>query len=357
MYGAVLGMDEEAFAAATRASFTEMLRAGFTTVGEFHYVHRGPDGQDLDPPERLARVVMDAAEATGIRLALLPVAYATGGIDRPLEERQRRFATPDLDAYLETLDRLREEAAYRAHVTVGAAPHSIRAVPRGWLRPIADWAEAAGAPMHMHVSEQPAEVEASRAAYGSTPIEVLRDEGALSARFTAIHATHLFPGEAEALAEGGATVCACPTTERDLADGFLPLPLLLPAGVPIALGTDSNAVIDPLEEMRSVEYHERLRTGRRVVVADPVPRVDGGSPDRLESAPALLAMGTAHGARSLGVEAGVIEPGRWADFIDLDAGELDGHDAGSLAAHLVFHASRAVVREVWVGGRRVRSPT
>jgi formimidoylglutamate deiminase len=368
MYDLVLGLDEERLARASRACFAEMLRAGFTTVGEFHYVHRLPDGSPADPPDRLARVVVEAAREVGIRIVLLHVAYATGGIGAALEPRQRRFATPDLDGYLAELDRLADAlgaeggpgandglGAGGGRATVGAAPHSVRAVPREWLGPIAAWSEERRAPLHMHVAEQPAEVEACLAAYGASPLAVLAEEGVLSPRFTAVHATHIDAADAGLLAASGASVCACPTTERDLADGFLPLELLRPASVPIALGTDSNAVIDPFEEMRCVEYHERLRTRRRVVVADPAQRADGGPPDRLACAPALLDMGTRHGARSLGVEAGAIETGRLADLVavDLDHPTLDGHAADTLAAMLVFGAPPSLVRDVWVGGREI----
>jgi formimidoylglutamate deiminase len=354
MYDAVLGLDEAGLATASRACFREMLRAGFTTVGEFHYVHRLRDGSLPDPPDRLARVVVDAARATGIRIVLLHVAYATGGIGAPLEDRQRRFATPDLDGYLEALEHLAASCEGDT-VTFGAAPHSLRAVPRDWLAPIAAWCERRDAPLHLHVAEQPAEVDACLAAYGATPLATLEAEGALSPRFTAVHATHIDADDAARLARSGATVCACPTTERDLADGFLPLELLRPAEVPIALGSDSNAVIDPFEEMRCVEYHERLRTGRRVVVADPLPRADGGAPDRVGCAPPLLAMGTRNGARALGIDAGVIEPGLLADLVavDLDHPTLDGHAADTLASMLVFGAPTSVVREVWVGGREM----
>lgn len=355
MYELVLRLDEDALSEVTRACFREMLRAGFTTVGEFHYVHRDRDGRALDPEERLARAVMEAARDVGIRLVLLHVAYATGAIGEPLSKRQRRFATPRLDEYLEQLERLSEAAAEHRGVTVGAAPHSIRAVPRDWLGAIAEWCERRSAPLHMHVSEQPAEVAACAAAYGARPVRVLADAGALSGRFTAVHATHLDAAEARLLADADATVCACPTTERDLADGFLPLDLLRPEGVPIALGSDSNAVIDPFEEMRCVEYHERLRTGTRVVVADPAPRADGGDPDRLECAPPLLDMATRHGARSVGVQAGEIEPGRFADLVavDLEHPTLDGWAADTLASMLVFGSPPSVVREVWVGGRPI----
>ena len=355
MYDLVLSLGEEALAEASRACFREMLRAGFTAVGEFHYLHRGRDGAAPDPPDRFARVVVDAARDAGIRVVLLHAAYATGAIGEPLCDRQRRFATPDLEGYLDGLDRLSEALGRAGGASVGAAPHSLRAVPREWLGPIAAWCERSSAPLHMHVSEQPAEVEASLEAYGVRPVRVLADEGLLSPRFTAVHATHLEPPEADLLGEAGATVCACPTTERDLADGFLPLEQLRSARVPIAIGSDSNVIIDPFEELRCLEYHERLRTGRRVVVAEPAPRADGGEPDRLECAPPLLDIGTRAGARSLGVEAGAIEPGLLADLVavDLDHPTLEGWGADSLAALLVFCAPASVVREVWVGGRPV----
>jgi len=348
MYAAALGMRPEDVFLVSRFCFLEMLRAGITTVGEFHYLHRDVEGRRYLEPNELAHRVLDAAAEVGIRIALLNVCYATGGIGRPLASEQRRFATPELDVYLRDTAELQDRYRGDGLVTVGVAPHSVRAVPRDWLRELHDWAASRGMVVHMHVSEQPREVEDCVAAYGLRPVELLDAEGVLDERFTAVHATHLTQEEIALLGDARATVCACPTTERDLGDGFLPGAELLDADVRIALGTDSHTVIDFFEEMRLVEYHERLRRLRRVVLAVP------GAGGRLEVAPLLLELGTESGARSLGIDAGAIEPGRLADLIavDLEHPAVVGWTPESLAAVLTLSAPPDVVADVWVGGVR-----
>jgi formimidoylglutamate deiminase len=331
----------------SRFAFLEMLHAGITTVGEFHYLRRDTDGRPYADPHEIAERVVAAARDVGLRITLLDAAYATGGIEAPIELSQRRFATPDLEAFLAGTDELRGRFAGVPSVTVGIAPHSVRAVPRSWLGAMAEWAAQRSAPLHAHVSEQAAEVEACAAAYGRRPVELLSDEGALGPGFTAVHATHVDSAEIELLAAAGVTVCACPTTERDLGDGILPAAELVAAGVEIALGTDSQVVIDPFEEMRALEGHERLRSGRRVVLG----AVRG---DRLESAPALLAMAAEAGSHSLGLGAGRIEADAWADLVgvDLDHPALAGAREDTLAAMLALSAPANVVADVWVAGER-----
>ncbi|HEX7118322.1 MAG TPA: formimidoylglutamate deiminase, partial [Longimicrobiales bacterium] len=348
MYAAALAMSAEDVFHASRFCFLEMLRAGITSVGEFHYLHRDPEGRRYREPNELAHRVLDAAADVGIRIALLNVCYATGGIGRPLAPEQRRFATPELDAYLRDTADLQDAFRDDPRVTVGVAPHSVRAVPRAWLRELHAWATSRDMAVHMHVSEQPREVEDCVAAYGLRPVELLAAEGVLDERFTAVHATHLSPEEVALLGDAGATVCACPTTERDLGDGFLPGAELLDAETPVALGSDSHTVIDPFEEMRLVEYHERLRRLRRVVLAVP------GAGGRLEVAPLLLELATESGARSLRLDAGRLEAGRLADFIavDLDHPTLAGWTAETLPAILALSAPPDVVADVWVGGVR-----
>jgi formimidoylglutamate deiminase len=348
MYAAALALSPEEVYEVSRACFLEMLHAGYTAVGEFHYLQLDPAGERYADPNELAHRVIAAAESVGIRISLLNVCYATGGIDRPLLPEQRRFNTPDPELYLADTRALREAWAGHAGVTVGVAPHSVRAVPRAWLAELHAWAAAHDLPFHIHASEQPAEVEAAVAAWGLRPIELLAAEGVLDERLTAVHATHLTPAEVALLGEAGATVCACPTTERDLGDGFLLGSELLAAGARIALGSDSQTVIDPLEEMRLVEYHERLRRLRRVVLTAPA------SGDRLENSPPLLEMGTTAGARALRLAAGRIETGHLADLvgIDLEHPSLAGFTPGYLAATLALSAPAAVVSDVWVGGVR-----
>lgn len=228
MYGAALSLSADDVYHASRFCFLEMLRTGITAVGEFHYLHHQPDGTPYPDPNELAKRVMAAAEEVGLRIALLNVCYATGGIGEPLEDRQRRFRAESPLAFLERTEALREavdgargETGAGGLATVGIAPHSIRAVPRDWLPALRQWAVEHRAPLHMHVSERPAEVTASEAAYGLRPVELLAEDGLLDDALTLIHGIHLTDEEVATVGDAGATVCACPTTERGLGDGFV----------------------------------------------------------------------------------------------------------------------------------------
>ncbi len=329
-----------------RLCFIEMLRAGWTSVGEFHYLHNGVDGRPYARPFELAERVIAAAVDVGIRIRLLNSAYATGGVGAPLRPEQRRFATPDLEAYLRDTMNLVEMVAADPLASVGVAPHSIRAVPRTWLRPIHALAFGFDLPFHIHANEQPAEVAACLAAYGRRPIEVMAEEGVVDGLFTAVHATHVTHQEIALLGSGGPTVCACPTTERDLGDGFLAGEELLAAGAAVAIGTDSQTLLDPFAEMRLLEYHERLRKLRRVVLA----RDDAAG--RLVTAPVLLHAATRAGAASLRLDTGEIADGAAADLVavDLDHITLAGTNLDTLAAALTLTAPADVVCDVWVGG-------
>jgi formimidoylglutamate deiminase len=347
MLAVSLALSPEDVEVVSRFAFLEMLHAGITAVGEFHYLRNDPAGHAYADPHEIADRVIGAAREVGLRIALLEVAYGAGGIGAPLQPTHRRFATPELEGFLSGADDLREGWRDELGVTVGIASHSVRAVSRSWLAPIADWARQRSAALHAHVSEQVAEVEACMEAYGRRPVELLADEGVLGPGFTAVHATHADPREVRLLAAAGAAVCACPTTERDLGDGILPAAGMAAAGIAIALGTDSQVVIDPLEEMRALEGHERLRDRRRVVLG--MPR-DG----RLETAPALLAAATEAGADALGITAGRVEPGAWADLVgvDLDHPSIAGWSEATLASMLALSAPAAVVADAWVAGER-----
>jgi formimidoylglutamate deiminase len=349
MYGAALRLSPDDIHDVARFCFIEMLHAGITTVGEFHYLQNAADGTPFGDRAELARRIIEAAQEVGIRICLLNTCYAAGGIGRPLQAEQRRFATPDLDEYLATTESLADEMVGAPLVTVGVAPHSVRAVPREWIRVLHAWAATRDLPFHMHVSEQPAEIDECIAAYGVRPVEMLAEDMILDHRFTGIHATHINDGEVQLLGGAGATVCACPTTERDLGDGFLRGRDLLAAGAQIALGSDSQTMLDMLEEARLVEYGERLQRLQRVMVTRAT------EPGTLESAQLLLGLATAGGARALRVPAGVVEDDTLADFIgiDLDHPAIAGWTTDTLAALLVFSAPPAVVSDVWVGGRNV----
>jgi formimidoylglutamate deiminase len=349
MYASVLAMSPADVFKVSRLCFLEMLKAGYTSVGEFHYLQRDEDGNPYGNPLELHEAVLAAAQDVGIRIVLINTAYSTGGVERPLQPTQRRFNTPDLDEFLAQCERLKTVVVKYANATMAIAPHSIRAVPRAWIKPIHTWAQSADVPMHMHVSEQIAEVEACVGEYARRPVEVLYDVGALDARLTLIHATHVAMNEIALIARARATVCACPTTERDLGDGFLPATSLHAAGARIAIGTDSQTVIDPLEEIRLIEYHDRLRRNERVLLG----QTRG---DRSEIAPTLLRYGTMEGARALRIDAGEIAEGKLADMVAVDLAQLQlsGWTVDTLDAMLALSASAPVViTDTWVGGKRV----
>ncbi len=322
-------------------TYREMLAAGYTTVGEFHYVHHQLDGQPYANPNAMSEAILQAGRDAGIRVVLLMTAYAQGGFYLPPEEGQRRFCDASVDAYLARVDALRLAA-----VPVGVAPHSVRAVPEHWLRTIADYSRAYRLPLHMHADEQVVEIEQCQVAYGCTPIELLERFGVLGPLTTIVHATHANATELSLLAQHGCTVCVCPTTEGDLGDGIAPYAELLAAKIPLAIGSDSNTRFDPIEELRWAEYSARMRyQRRRVLVADEL-----ASPG-----PLLLEYGTHSGAAALGVETGAIAPGLSADLIAIDLNHpvMQGWSADDLLDVLFFGASSEVVKYVWVQGKNV----
>ena len=259
MYAAAARLDPDTYLELATAVYTEMALSGITAVGEFHYLHHGADGTPYDDPNAMGLALVEAARRAGIRLTLLDTCYLTGGFDERLEGPQRRFGDADADAWAARVDRLTDGPDLR----IGVAAHSVRAVPEGHLPVVAAVAATRSAPLHTHVSEQVAENQACRAAYGKTPTQVFADAGVLGPRATAVHATHLTGEDIELLGATGTGVCLCPTTERDLADGIGPARELADAGAPLSLGTDSHAVIDPFEEARGVELDERLRSHER----------------------------------------------------------------------------------------------
>ncbi len=323
MYHAANAMSPEALYRAARMAFLEMLLGGITAVGEFHYVH-----QDLE----VARAILRAGEEVGLRVTLLRTAYVRAGWKMDPNPGQARFLTPDVDRFLADTD-----AMIASGARVGVAPHSVRAVPLDYLRAVAEYARARGLPLHMHVAEQPAEVEACVAEYGRRPVELLHDNGILGDRFTAVHAIHITDGEARML--GGSTVCACPTSERNLGDGAVSADKLFSAGARICFGSDSNVQIDILEDARELEYHLRMNKLERAVL----------------DTQGLFESATESGARSLQSPGGSLDVGKAADFftVDLNDCSLAGADRGSLLAHVVFSLERTAVRDVCVAGEMV----
>lgn len=322
------------------ATYREMLVAGYTSAGEFHYVHHQPGGQPYPEANAMSEAILQAAKDVGIRVVLLMTAYAQAGFQQPPTDDQRRFCDASVDAYLARVEALRIKGAH-----VGVAPHSVRAVPEGWLRAIADYSRTYHLPLHIHADEQVAEIEQCQAAYQCTPIELLERFGALSSHTTIVHATHANAEEIALLAQHDCTVCVCPTTEGDLGDGIAPYAALLAANIPLTIGSDSNTRLDPIEELRWAEYSARMRyQRRRILVAS----------DMASPGPLLLDYGTRLGAAALGLKTGTIAPGMLADFIavDINHPSLAGWSAEDFLDVLFFGASSAVITQTWVQGRK-----
>ncbi|MFL6255136.1 MAG: formimidoylglutamate deiminase [Pyrinomonadaceae bacterium] len=358
MYAAAARLTPEDIYDASRMAFMEMTLAGITSVGEFHYLHRTPEGGAYDDPNLLALEVVRAARDVGLRIALLRVAYARAGYLKEPDPRQLRFVEPDFETFLRNTDALARHLEGEPGAWLGIAPHSVRAVPTKYLRGLRAYAYMYHLPLHMHVAEQPAEVEACLAEHGRTPVVLLADEGVLSPRFTGVHAVHVTPEEIELLRAAKACVCACPTTERNLGDGVVPADAFMNAGVRVALGTDSHTQIDLLEDARELEYHLRLTTLRRNVLAPAGVEDESrreGTPEVAALAARLFECATVAGAESIGAHAGSFEPGRAADFftVDLEDPSVAGAGAEDLLPAIVFSLARAAVRETAVGGRLV----
>ena len=291
MYRAALALTPESFEVVTRIAYRELHRAGIRTVGEFHYIHHQAEGTPYDDRTLLADIAIRIAKEEGLRIALLRTAYFRAGPGREAEPGQKRFCDPSPDAVLRDVDTLRAKYAGDPNVVIGLAPHSVRAVPPEFLKPLFAYAEEWDIPLHMHVSEQQREVEECIAETGKRPVQFLQDEGALTQRFVAVHATCLEESEARLLGQAGAFACLCPTTERDLGDGLAPISALRAANVRLCTGIDSYVITDPIDELRSLETHERLRTRKRVTF-------DGaGTP-----ASALWLEGSLHGAQACGFD-------------------------------------------------------
>ncbi len=246
MYAVADRLDPETYVALARATYAEMALAGITCVGEFHYVHHQPGGVPYSDPNAMGAALVEAAAQVGLRLTLLDTCYLRGGIDEPLTPSQRRFSDGDAAAWVARVDKL----AVPAHARIGAAIHSVRAVPSNQLGDVADWARTHAVPLHFHLSEQRAENEACVERYGVTPTRLLADSGALGVAAVAVHATQLTADDIALLAASSTGVCLCPTTERDLADGIGPAGALAAAGVALSVGSDGQSVIDLFEEAR-----------------------------------------------------------------------------------------------------------
>ena len=334
MYAVTRRLTPETYLALARAVFCEMALAGITVVGEFHYVHHDEAGNPYTDPNAMGRALIRAAREAGVRITLLDTCYLSGGLSGdghlPLDEVQRRFTDGDVDGWAARVAGLVEDDNTR----IGAAVHSVRAVPREQLAPLDE--AAACKPLHVHLSEQPAENLAAQMYYGRTPTELLDDAGLLGPRTTAVHATHMSDGDIKLLGGSRTTACICPTTERDLADGIGPARALFDAGSPLALGSDQHVVIDPFEELRGLEMHERLATGER---------------GRF-SANELVEAATHAGYASLGwPDGGRIADGALADFVVVRTDSVN--TAGTRAGQVVYCANQSDIDHVFVGGEEV----
>jgi formimidoylglutamate deiminase len=326
MYAAAGALDPDSIYTVCRAAYSEMVACGYVAVGEFHYPHHRPDGAPYPDRNAMSKAVIAAAGDAGIELVLLETAYERGGQGKPPSAGQRRFCDPSIDAYLERVDEL-------AGLTqVGLAPHSVRAVPRPWLERIAAHAEANDLVIHIHANEQLREIEECLEEYGVRPIELLAEVGVLSSRTTLIHVTHVTDAELDLIAASGATVCACPTTEANLGDGYLPALRMFERGIPICIGSDSNTIIDPVVEVREVEAIARREAQRRNVLVPP--GADGPTGY-------LLDIGSANGARALGITHPLPEV-----EIDTTHVTLQGVDPEHIPAALVFGGSAAALRPI-----------
>ena len=349
MYHAANLLSPEAIYHSARMAYLEMLLAGITTVGEFHYLHRAPGGIPYQDRNLLAWQVVRAADETGLRICLLRTVYARAGWRKPEDPGQARFLTPRFEDFIGDTEGVRgalPRISRPGRAWVGVAPHSVRAVPLDYLCDVVSYAQAEHLPVHIHVAEQPAEVEACLAEYGKRPVELLHQQGVLDSRFTGIHAIHITPEEAGYLGKAKAHVCACPTSERNLGDGAVPADRLFAAGAGICFGSDSNVQINLLEDARLIEYHVRMNKLERVVLAP------GSSKDAL--ARRLFASATETGAESLAGSVGSLEVGREADFFTVDLDDPSVAGAGdALLNHVVFSLERTAVRDVAVGGEFV----
>ena len=366
MYSVAAKLDPQAYETVARAVFAEMLAGGYTSVGEFHYVHHAQDGTPYgterprgdaeagterprgdandDAGHRahaMERALARAAASAGIRIRLLDTCYLTGGIDSELSAEQARFGDGTIDGYMDRhagligafADEFPVETPGESFVHVGAAIHSIRAVPAANLQ---RFTELSG-PVHVHLSEQPAENEASQEAYGATPTEVLARSGVVDDRLSAVHATHLSEEDIAILGGSRSTIVMCPCTEADLADGIGPARELADAGAVISLGSDQHVVLDALRETQGLEAGERLRSGQR---------------GRFSPAELITAL-TAGGARSLDLPVGGLEVGKACDFVAVRNDSI--RTMGSLDEQIILTASASDVHLTVTGGRvRVR---
>jgi formimidoylglutamate deiminase len=344
MYAFAAAVGPHALKAIAAQLYVEMLKAGYTQVCEFHYLHHQPDGTPYAQPEAMSLALIEAAREAGIALTLLPVLYISGGFDgRALTPRQRRFGH-DVEGYLRLLDTLRQHES--DSLRVGIALHSLRAVPEQAMREVLRSELARACPIHIHIAEQIGEVQDCLATRGARPVEWLFDHADVDARWCLVHATHLTEAETVQLARSGAVAGLCPTTEANLGDGLFPLTAYQDAGGTLGIGSDSHISISPVEELRWLEYGQRLTSGHRNVAA----RGQGVSVGETLWGAALHG-----GAQAAGLPLGELRDGARADLIVLDENSplLAARDARSVLDSFLFAGNTPLVRDVMCGGEWV----
>jgi formimidoylglutamate deiminase len=343
MYHAAANLDPDELYDVARMTFLEMALAGTATVGEFHYLHRAPDGRPYEDPNLLSRKIIEAARSVGLRIVLLRTAYQRSGYEVAVNKGQTRFFEPTSEFLTNMTSLLREFPACSDLIRFGVAPHSIRAVPLDELGKIVEWSRNRKLPVQMHVAEQREEVSACEREYGLSPVALFEHEKLLGPDFTAVHGIHISSEEMDQFAASAGTICSCPTTERNLGDGVVAADQLALRGIRIALGSDSQAQIDPLEDARELDYHLRLAREQRVIL-DQI--------GKQGLAARLFECATSSGAKSLMIPGGDFEPGNPADFftVDLSDPRIAGNSPDDLLSLIVFSLDRSAICDVAVRG-------
>lgn len=347
MYALAGVLDPEQFQAIAAQAYLEMLKAGYTTIGEFHYLHHDAAGQPYSNLAEMSERVIAAANDSGIALTLLPSLYTNGGIGKPPTHGQRRFIL-DVDDFLGLVADLRAHLAKQPLLRLGVAPHSVRAVSEANLRALLDALPELlpNAPIHMHVAEQQGEMDECLARIGATPARWLFDQFALDDHWTFIHATHCDTSEIVQIAQHGVTVGLCPTTEADLGDGIFDLLALHRSGGRFGIGSDGNTVLDPAEELRQMEFAQRLTRQHRAILVTPDGSITAHAGRRLYD------LALSGGAQALNQPAGTLRPGLRADLLELDPDHpaLFAHQPETALDAWIFTSAPGAVRNVMVGG-------